>query len=226
MTTKQNPVTAALLRMIMEGLIQPGEWIREADIAKQLGVSRTPVRDALRELIGTGVLTMEPNRGVRVRSYTNAHIEEIYRSRALVEPYVIAASIPHIAPEDIDQLTAMSAEMRKLSTDPERRTEVSELNRAFHRYFFEKVPDHPLSPTADNLMIPIIVSRIIVAYDPRAVSVSMDHHDELILAAETQDPEWASSIMRTHILSGLNNYKRSVKTDAEVASAPWELPAR
>lgn len=214
MTQKHNPVTASLLKMIVEGHIQPGDWIREADIASQLGVSRTPVRDALRELIGTGVLAMEPNRGVRVRSYTNEQIEEIYRSRALVEPYVIAASIPHITSEDIDRLKTMSATMRELSTDPERRTHVSELNRAFHRYFFEKVPDHPLSPTAQNLMIPIIVSRIIVAYEPRAVSVSMDHHDELIMAAEIQDPEWAASIMRTHILSGLNNYKRAADSDA------------
>lgn len=207
----EEPVTVAdsILEMVLSGELLSGDWLREADLADKLGTSRTPVRDALKQLIGSGVLLMEPNRGVRIRSYTTSEIEEIYRARSLVEPYVLAASIPHITPEDIELLRGLSQRMRQLSADQNRRQEVTKLNLQLHNFFVDKIPHHPLAPAAKNLMIPIIVSQVMVSYSPTMASSSMDHHDDIISAAEVRDADWAASIMRTHILSGLNNFKRA-----------------
>lgn len=200
-------MTEQLLGMLTEGTIGAGEWIREADIARRCGVSRTPVRDSIRELAGAGVLVLEPNRGARVRSYSTREIEQIYRSRALVESHLAGLAVPEISAEDIAHLRDLAAQMREVSEDPARRTELSQLNNRFHRYYISRVEGHPLIATAEQLMVPLLVSKVMVTYDPRLTAISMDHHDELITAAEQRDPEWAASLMRTHILSGWNRYQ-------------------
>ncbi|MDO5493320.1 MAG: GntR family transcriptional regulator [Nesterenkonia sp.] len=204
-------VTEQLLSMLTDGTIGAGERIREADIARRCGVSRTPVRDSIRELAGAGVLVLEPNRGARVRSYSIREIEQIYRSRALVESHLAALAVPEMTEQDVAHLKELAAEMRELGDDPARRTELSQLNNRFHRYYISRVEGHPLISTAEQLMVPLLVSKVMVTYDPRLTAISMDHHDELVTAAEQGDPEWAASLMRTHILSGWNRYRSVVE---------------
>lgn len=204
-------MTEQLLRMLTDGTIAAGERIREADIAQRCGVSRTPVRDSIRELAGAGVLVLEPNRGARVRSYSLREIEQIYRSRALVESHLAALAVPEMTSEDITHLKDLAGRMRQASADPTRRTELSQLNNEFHRYYISRVEGHPLIAAAEGLMVPLLVSKVMVTYDPRLIAISMDHHDELVAAAEQGDPEWAASLMRTHILSGWNRYQSVVE---------------
>ena len=200
-------MTEQLLGLLTDGTIGAGERIREADIAQRFGVSRTPVRDSIRELAGAGVLVLEPNRGARVRSYSIREIEQIYRSRALVESHLAALAVAEMSEEDISHLRALAVHMRQISEQPARRTELSQLNNEFHRYYIGRVEGHPLIATAEQLMVPLLVSKVMVTYDPRLTAISMDHHDQLVTAAEQGDPEWAASLMRTHILSGWNRYR-------------------
>lgn len=203
-------LTQSVLDLITSGHFERGGWLRETEIASTLGVSRTPVRDALRQLAGAGVVIIEQHKGARLKSYSPEKIEEIYRTRALVESTVTAAAVPLLSPADLDHLRNLSAEMEAIRGDPQARSELARLNREFHAYIFARSGDHPLSSTAHHLLIPMIVTKVMHSYDDNRISRSMDEHEDLITAAENQDQEWAEAIMRAHILGGLSSYKRHI----------------
>ncbi|MGO1536558.1 MAG: GntR family transcriptional regulator [Yaniella sp.] len=200
----------SVLDLIISGTLATEGWLRETEIAKTLGVSRTPVRDALRELAGAGVVVIEQNRGARVKSYSSEEIEEVYRARAIIEPTVTAAAVHHLGVDEIDKMKFLAETMRRLHAEGGSVSEIARLNREFHGLLFANSGDHPLATTAENLLIPMIVTRVMHSYEGRKVGRSMDEHEDLITAIERRDPEWAHAIMKTHILAGLSSYKQYV----------------
>lgn len=198
----------AVLDLILSGALGTDGWLRETEIAKTLGVSRTPVRDALRELAGTGVVVIEQNRGARVKSYSPEEIEEVYRSRAIIEPAVTAAAVHHLGTAEIEQMKIIAETMRRLHAEAGSVSEIARLNREFHGLIFANSGDYPLAATAQNLLIPMIVTRVMHSYEGRKIARSLDEHDDLITAIERRDPEWAEAIMKSHILAGLSSYKQ------------------
>lgn len=209
----RNQATAdAVLDLILSGSLATNRWLREAEIAKTLGVSRTPVRDALRELAGTGVVVLEQNRGARVKSYSPQEIEEVYRARAIIEPAVTATAVHHLGVEDIERMKVLAESMRQLHAEGGSVSEIARLNRELHGIIFMNSGDHPLATTAQNLLIPMIVTRVMHSYEGRKVARSMDEHEDLIAAIERKDSEWAEAIMKSHILAGLSSYKQYVRS--------------
>lgn len=198
----------SVLDLIIGGTLATDGWLREVEIAKTLGVSRTPVRDALRELAGAGVVVIEQNRGARVKHYSPEEIEEVYRARAIIEPTVAAAAVHHLNADQLSRMKEIASTMRRLHAEAGSRSELARLNREFHAIIFANSGDHPLTVTAQNLMIPMVVTKVMHSYEGRKVSRSMDEHEDLITAIERKDPEWAEAIMRSHILAGLSSYKR------------------
>lgn len=211
-------ITQAVLDLIISGDVKTGEWLRESEIARTLGVSRTPVRDALRELAGAGVVVIEQHRGARVKSYSPENIEEIYRTRALVESTVTAAAVPLLSEADVDHLKNIAHRMRTEYTESGSISEIGRLNREFHAYIFANSGGHPLAATADHLLIPMIVTKVMHSYENTRFQRSLDEHDDLIEAFERQDPEWAEAIMRTHILGGLSSFKKHLRLTAGAGS--------
>src|SRR5690349_20497608 len=91
----------AIRGRIVDGAVAPGQWLRESSVADSLGLSRTPVREALRMLATEGVIEMVPNRGARVVSWTTADIDEVYRLRALLEGHGAALAARAATPEQL-----------------------------------------------------------------------------------------------------------------------------
>src|SRR6476469_5042599 len=104
---------------ITSGVISPGEWLREYAVASSLGLSRTPVREALRALAAEGIVELEHNRGARVIAWTSEDIDEVYRLRALVEGFVVSLSTCHATTEEL-------AELRRVEDKYEQAVEAGE----------------------------------------------------------------------------------------------------
>lgn len=212
---RSEAITQAVLDLIISGDFETGQWLRESEIANSLGVSRTPVRDALRELAGAGVVVIEQHRGARVKSYSPQNIEEIYRTRAMVESTVTAAAVPLLSEADVDHLKSLARQMRSEYTESGTVAEVGRLNREFHAYIFAHSGDHPLAATAYHLLIPMIVTKVMHSYEDKRFHRSLDEHDDLIEAIERQDPEWAEAIMQAHILGGLSSFKKHLRLSSQ-----------
>ena len=121
-------VAATLREEILNGTLAPGDRLSQEDIAERFGVSRQPVRDALRQLEGDGLITMVANAGAWVSKLSESECYEAYQVRERLEPLLLSQSIPNLKPAQIQRLTELVAEIEK-TTDLE---QFLRLDREFH----------------------------------------------------------------------------------------------
>ena len=116
---------------IISGKYKPGDWLRQDDIATQLGVSMTPVREALDLLVTTGLAERVPYRGVRVREMSVKDVVEAYGLRLMLEVVIAQDAARQITPEQVSGLERMIAEMKKHNSLKEMSI-ARRLSREFH----------------------------------------------------------------------------------------------
>ncbi len=126
----------ALHRQIIAGKYSPGDWLRQEDIANQMGVSMTPVREALDLLVAAGLAERVAYRGVRVREMSTKDIVEAYGMRLILEAIIAKEAAKHITPGQVQGLEKMLAEMLELHTLNEM-SHIRQLSREFHSHIAE-----------------------------------------------------------------------------------------
>jgi DNA-binding GntR family transcriptional regulator len=126
----------ALHRQIIAGKYRPGDWLRQEDIATQMGVSMTPVREALDLLVSTGLAERVPYRGVRVREMSMKDITDAYGLRLILEALTAREAALHITQEQISSLKKIMAEMKK-HVKLNDMSQERQLSREFHSLIAE-----------------------------------------------------------------------------------------
>ncbi len=109
----KEEVYDALHRQIIAGKYKPGDWLRQEDIASQMGVSMTPVREALDLLVSTGLAERVPYRGVRVREMSAKDIADAYGLRLILEALAAREAASHITAEQVSRLEEIVTEIKK-----------------------------------------------------------------------------------------------------------------
>ena len=104
-------LSEAILELIVAGVYEPGEKLNEVELAGRLGVSRTPVRDALKALATTGVVTVERHKGARVAVYSPEFVEANYSARTLLEPHAARLAMDHLDADDLAELRRLAHDM-------------------------------------------------------------------------------------------------------------------
>jgi len=199
--TSAERALATLRDLIMGGELAPGARLGEVEIADRLGVSRTPVREALSRLAAEGLVEIAPNRGARVVTWTVAELEGVFDLRAVLEPQLTAHAVPNAAPADVDELDALARRMHEVGIPgPGQDLDaLVPLNRAFHDRLVA-LAAHPTLATALAAAIhPPIVRRNFLTYDEASLRRSLAHHSEIVAALRAGDPEWARAVMTSHI---------------------------
>lgn len=189
----------AIRQEILRGERAPGEWLREEDLATSLGVSRTPVREALRRLASEGLVRHERHRGVQVESWSLADLDEIFSLRSVLEPWGCAlAATSGLA--DLDALRDLADRMdgAAAGSSPDL-DEITRLNNRFHREILEASGNGRLVQLVATVVAVPIVWRTFSHYTPAAMRRSLAHHHELVDALGAADPAWAESVMRSHV---------------------------
>jgi DNA-binding GntR family transcriptional regulator len=195
----------ALHRQIIAGKYSPGDWLRQEDIASQMGVSMTPVREALDLLVAKGIAERVPYRGVRVRDLSAKDIVEAYGMRLFLEAMIAKETALNITPEQIKGLEAIMEEMDRhveLSEMPQER----QLSREFH--------DAIANASDNDLLIQLyaIVSNAFpdwLLYEalyrkPELLSGSVaqthDEHTAILDAFRKRDPDLAVKVSLEHVM--------------------------
>lgn len=204
MTEAHSPRSAegayrAIRDQILRGEREGGEWLREGDLASALGVSRTPVREALRRLAAEGLVRHEKHRGVQVESWSIHDLDEIFSLRSVLEPWGCGlAATSGLA--DLDELDRLAHDMDSAAAG--RRPDldaITRLNNRFHRAVMEASGNTRLAQTVASVVEVPLVWRTFSHYSPAAMRRSLAHHHELVDALGAQDAEWAESVMRSHV---------------------------
>lgn len=194
-------VYTELLARISAGQFAAGERLFEQALARDLGVSRTPVRDALKRLAAEGLVDTTPNKGAQLISFTPEEMAGMYDLRAQFEPVATRLAVVRLDAEDVERLQELSDQMHRIVASGHDPGELTTLNNAFHAVFVERCGNRHLAIALQALFRPTIVTATFRRYDPRALERSMQHHRELVEAARAGDGEWAEAVMRSHILA-------------------------
>lgn len=195
---------------ILNGIYAAGSRLTEIEVAQTAGVSRTPVREALRRLHAEGLLNFEPNHGAVVAAFELEDAEEIFELRALLEPVCARRAAERATPAVIAELRALSE--RQIQESSRRASgylgRIGELNDQFHR-LIQRAADSPrLAKTLAGLIEAPLILRTFAQYAAGELQRSADQHLELVQAIEAHDGAWAHSVMHAHILAGRATYLR------------------
>ena len=192
---------------ILSGERQGGDWLREGDLAESLGVSRTPVREALRRLTAEGLVRYERNRGVQVQAWTADDLDEIFSLRSVLEPWAcrLAATSASVDLAELDRLAhGMDAAARGAVADVDR---ITELNNRFHRLILEGSNNRRLGSVVSSVVQVPIVWQTFSHYSDTDLRRSLAHHHELVSALGAADADWAESVMRSHVRAAWNSLR-------------------
>ena len=194
----------AIRDSILSGEYAPGMHLTESELAGIVGVSRTPVHDALLRLKADGLIEMQRNQGARVKSYSNKDIDEIFELRAYLEGYGAEMAARYIDEGTLAKLEKLADEMEALEKAEESNTlfEVSRLNHDFHQTIVNASESELLKQLLTQLMdMPLEVLKERTWRGRINQERSNEQHRDIIDALRQQDPKWARSIMYGHIIS-------------------------
>ncbi|MCP1336763.1 GntR family transcriptional regulator [Futiania mangrovi] len=199
-----------------------GAHLREQELAETLGVSRTPVRDALRRLASEGLVEIETHVGCRVRGWKPADIDEIFGLRTELEGYAARRAATRLDPHALGELEDLCKRMEDILrtdvNDPATRDRIAPLNERFHAIILEAAQNSRLAGLVRQVVSIPLVLRTFARYEPAEITRSMAQHRELLEAFRAREPGWAEAVMRAHIHAGHAVMKRAVAAAADAAA--------
>jgi DNA-binding GntR family transcriptional regulator len=181
---------------IWEGQFARGERIREEEIARSLGVSRTPVREALQRLQEHGLLTVGTGRSLVVVELTAQQILELYAMRELLEGAAARFAAQHAARAEIDMLHRLLNEFTTSWQDPKH---LIALNRRFHQAICEAAHNRYLTETLNNLHDSLALLHANTFRVPNRPRETDAEHRQIVLAIEEGNPDKAEEAAREHV---------------------------
>ncbi|WP_345816594.1 GntR family transcriptional regulator [Paraburkholderia sp. PREW-6R] len=180
-----------------------GQYLREEQLAKSLGVSRTPVREALRRLDAEGWVETRPNYGVRVKAWTLQDAREIFEARLLIEPFLAGRAALKIGAPDLDRLRALADAMVSITrspSTPESTDAWFAANGEFHAIITAAADNTRLDRSLRSMKETPLIKWTFVTYSDADRERSARQHVDLVLALEQRNAAWAEAITRCHIL--------------------------
>lgn len=189
--------------LILRGDYAPGARLGEVELAQLLGVSRTPVREALRRLAAEGLVEITPNKGARVVELGPDDLDHVFVLRAHVEGLAARLAASRISEDELDQLQAAADELAAYALPgPDQDLDrVYVLNARFHGRIVAATGSTVLPGVVDSLVHTGAVLRTLHGFSDEAMRRSTAHHIEIVAALRARDGLWAESVMRSHLMS-------------------------
>lgn len=184
-----------LLDEIRYGTLPPGARLREVELAARLGISRTPVREAIRRLEADGLVEHLPRQGASLRRLSYAEVMELYEMRAVLEGTAARLAARAASQMELGELTDINAEMTS-STIP---TDIVRLNRQFHATLINAAKNRYLQRAIGAMGRTLLILGQSTLFDPARVATAAQEHDTLLRALQARDGAAAETAMRAHI---------------------------
>ena len=192
----KTDIFEALQNEILEGSLQPGDRLKEADLAERFGLSRTPIREALRRLETRGLLVHEPYRGMVVAQLEPSAIGELYVMREVLDSAAARLAAQHATDTEIAAMETQIARDKTILDNP---TKLAASNRAFHIAIYRAAHNRFLVKSSDAL------TEALALLGPTTLSAkgrgkqSIAEHEAIVAAIKARDGAAAAEAARLHI---------------------------
>jgi DNA-binding GntR family transcriptional regulator len=195
----RDQVSTAIIEALSRGELRPGDQVNEAEIARQAGISRGPVREAIQQLVGEEILVSHPHRGTFVAEWNEKDIIEVYGVRALLESYAAGLAAQTMKSENFEELSEIVNNMIKAAHEGDA-TKVFNLDLKFHHRSYELSCNELLCRLLERLGKKItLYVRLDADTTPDLVRYA-ENHLILINAMKSRDPKGTEKVFRDHIL--------------------------
>lgn len=204
-----NEIYRQIRALIADGTFIGGDPISESELAGRFGVSRTPVREAMRRLEAEGLILRQAYKRAVVVEVDPEEVLHIFTARAALEPIAAGLASVAAAPDFIDDLRAMVSRMDHAihNNEPDRRS-YRELNAHFHRMIWHRGGNAIFADIIHIVSRKPVVSPTFTNWTMEELIRSNRQHGDIVEAIAAQDKDWAEAAMRAHLLSSRATYRR------------------
>lgn len=189
----------ALRERIFNGELAPGQWVDELALAAEMGISRTPMREALKVLAAEGLVVSEPRRGCYVAQVTEQDLEDIFPVLAMLEGHAAAEAAERATPQDMQTLTELHDKLQRQAASG-RINDYYQTNTRIHEALIALSANKWLASTIADLRRVLKLSRQQQLRLPGRMAESCSEHMAVFAALKARDGEGAGAAMRTHLL--------------------------
>ena len=190
-----------LKQAIIRGNIAPGEWLVESHIAQMLGISRTPVREAIHKLEREGLIERQPRGGFTVLGLTRSDIEETFGIRSVLEGYAARLATVKHQPKELQALEKKIEDF-KHCLDKKQLKALPEINTEFHELLYDLSKSPRLIHMINGLRDQIYRFRQMILKNEKFAIISNADHTQMLKFMRQRDAEKVESLVREHILRG------------------------
>lgn len=194
----RDVVFQTLRQAILRGELEPGERLMEIHLANRLGVSRTPIREAIRKLELEGLVVMIPRRGAIVASITEKDLKDVLEVRRTLEIMAGEMACDRITPELLEQLKSAGEEFRRLK-DTNDFTSLAEVDVKFHDIIYAATDNQRLITILNNLREQMYRYRLEYIKDEDKRKILILEHERILKAVRERKVADAKEAMREHI---------------------------
>jgi DNA-binding GntR family transcriptional regulator len=189
--------TELIREAIVDGRLPPGQRLKEEELARELGISRTPVREALLVLQAEGLVDAAPNRGAVVRSHEADDLEDLYQLRALLEGYAARRAAANISDADVHCLRESCDRFESLIEGEVQ--ELVKVNLFFHNVILDAAASRRVAELVRKVIELPLVYRSYIWYSVDQRRISAHYHRQITKALEARDGERAELVMKEHV---------------------------
>ncbi|WP_346664375.1 GntR family transcriptional regulator [uncultured Merdimonas sp.] len=195
----RDVVFNTLRQAILRGELKPGERLMEVQLANKLGVSRTPIREAIRKLELEGLVLMIPRKGAEVADITEKSLNDVLEVRKALEELAVRLCCEKISGEGIRRLHEAADEFQRILKTSNDVTEVAEADVRFHDIIYMSTGNQKLIQLLNNLREQMYRYRVECLKRKEAHDRLIAEHEEIIRQIEKKDKETAAKIVGRHI---------------------------
>jgi len=203
--TKAEAVYDELRRRILTGELGPGAPLNQEALAPELGVSVTPVREAVRRLEAEGLVHFEAHKTVIVTPLSRSELAEVYDIRQQLDPHAAALATSRLSDDDLRELDILAR--TKVSADPVRQVRI---NRSFHRAIYAGSGNKLLTDILDRLWERTDRYRVMLVRDEVDVVSVAQQHVEIVDAMCARRPREVAKLIRAHIASARTSIEQAL----------------
>lgn len=193
-----DEVQAAVRAMIVDGVLPEGERINEVHLAQKLGISRTPLREALNRLVVEGALTSSPRIGFFVRPLTLDEFKQVYAIRPLLDPEALRlAGVP--SAKKLERLERLNDKLRKSAAGSEA---AIELDDQWHLELVDECPNRVLIELIENIILRTRRYELALMRESANLARATDEHGQILAALRANNLEAACAALKRNMQSG------------------------
>lgn len=203
--TLPSKIYRILREAIIKGQIRPGERLIQDELAKTLGVSRMPIREAVKQLAAEGYVTFEPHKGAIVKEFSVPELEELYFLRSHFEPLAASESLKFLTQDILAELEALNEQMKETNdTDL-----YIQLNIQFHHLLIKDCPFEKLNTIIHSLWtgFPQQTPHLL----PNQVKTSILEHEQIVQAIKANDIQLTCQLLEQHITRSGQDILQNIK---------------